>query len=60
MIHSHVDGTARIQTVDRSTIPRFYGVIEVRRAHGVRILNTSFNLQEKSSRLLRRRDAYCA
>ena len=29
----HVDGTARIQTVDRSTIPRFYGVIEVRRAH---------------------------
>ena len=24
----HVDGTARIQTVDRSTNPRFYGVIE--------------------------------
>jgi carbamoyltransferase len=37
----HVDGTARIQTVDRSTNPRFYGVIEI-----PVILNTSFNLHE--------------
>ena len=44
----HVDGTARIQTVDRSTNPRFYGVIEkFAELTGVPvILNTSFNLQE--------------
>jgi len=44
----HVDGTARIQTVDRSTIPRFYGVIEkFAELTGVPVvLNTSFNLQE--------------
>ncbi len=44
----HVDGTARIQTVDRSTNPRFYGVIEkFAELTGVPVvLNTSFNLQE--------------
>jgi carbamoyltransferase len=44
----HVDGTARIQTVDRSTNPRFYGVIEkFAELTGIPvILNTSFNLQE--------------
>jgi carbamoyltransferase len=44
----HVDGTARIQTVDRVANPRFYGVIEkFAELTGVPvILNTSFNLQE--------------
>ncbi len=44
----HVDGTARIQTVDSSTNPRFYGVIEkFDELTGVPVvLNTSFNLQE--------------
>src|SRR4029079_16052686 len=39
--------TARIQTVDRSTNPRFYGVIEkFAELTGLPvILNTSFNLQ---------------
>lgn len=44
----HVDGTARLQTVDRKTNPRFYCVIEAfRKLTGVPVvLNTSFNKQE--------------
>jgi carbamoyltransferase len=44
----HVDGTARIQTVDRRSNPRFYDVIEeFRKLTGVPVLlNTSFNKQE--------------
>ena len=44
----HVDGTARIQTVDRAANPRYYAVIEAfRQRTGVPvILNTSFNKQE--------------
>ena len=44
----HVDGTARIQTVDRKFNPRYYGVIEkFGELTGVPvILNTSFNRQE--------------
>lgn len=44
----HVDGTARIQTVDRVSNPRYYGVIEEFAAlTGVPVvLNTSFNFQE--------------
>ena len=44
----HVDGTGRIQTVDREDNPRFYAVIEAfERLTGVPvILNTSFNRQE--------------
>ncbi len=44
----HVDGTARIQTVDRASNPRFYGLIEEFAAlTGIPvILNTSFNRQE--------------
>jgi carbamoyltransferase len=44
----HVDGTARIQTVDRATNPRFYKVIEKSaELTGVPVvLNTSFNLKE--------------
>lgn len=44
----HVDGTARIQTVDRTSNPRFYGVIEEFAALTSIpvILNTSFNRQE--------------
>ena len=44
----HQDGTGRIQTVERSTNPRYYGVIEeFEKLTGVPIvLNTSFNRQE--------------
>ena len=44
----HFDGTARIQTVDRASNPRFYGLIkEFACLTGVPvILNTSFNRQE--------------
>jgi len=44
----HVDGTARIQTVDRSANPRYYALIEAfRQRTGVPvILNTSLNKQE--------------
>ena len=44
----HEDGTARIQTVDRTTNPRYYSVIEeFEKLTGVPIvLNTSFNRQE--------------
>jgi carbamoyltransferase len=44
----HVDGTGRIQTVERSSNPRYYGLIEeFGRLTGVPILlNTSFNRSE--------------
>ena len=44
----HVDGTGRIQTVERSSNPRYYGLIEAfGRLTGVPILlNTSFNRTE--------------
>jgi carbamoyltransferase len=42
---THVDGTARIQTVDRETNPRYWALIDAfRRRTGVAVvLNTSFN-----------------
>jgi carbamoyltransferase len=45
---THVDGTGRLQTVDRSVSPRFYALIETfRQKTGVPILlNTSFNENE--------------
>jgi carbamoyltransferase len=45
---AHVDGTGRIQTIDRKANPRYYGVIEeYAKLTGVHvILNTSFNRQE--------------
>lgn len=45
---AHVDGTGRIQTIDRKANPRYYGVIEeYAKITGVPvILNTSFNRQE--------------
>jgi carbamoyltransferase len=44
----HVDGTGRIQTIDRASNPRYYGLIEeFGRLTGVPILlNTSFNRRE--------------
>ena len=44
----HIDGTGRIQTVERSSNPRYYGLIEAfGRLTGVPILlNTSFNRTE--------------
>jgi carbamoyltransferase len=44
----HVDGTGRIQTVERSSNPRYYGLIEAfGRLTGIPILlNTSFNRSE--------------
>jgi carbamoyltransferase len=45
---AHVDGTGRVQSVDRAANPRLYGVIEeYAKLTGVPvILNTSFNRQE--------------
>ncbi|MDX2309081.1 MAG: carbamoyltransferase C-terminal domain-containing protein [Hyphomicrobium sp.] len=45
---AHVDGTGRIQTVERSENPRYYGVIEeYAKLTGIPVvLNTSFNRQE--------------
>ena len=45
---THVDGTGRLQTVDRSVTPRYYDLIEkFREKTGVPILlNTSFNENE--------------
>jgi carbamoyltransferase len=45
---AHVDGTGRIQSVDRATNPRYHGLIEeYARLTGIPvILNTSFNRQE--------------
>ena len=44
----HVDGTGRLQTVDRTNNPRYYAVIEeYAKLTGIPvILNTSFNRQE--------------
>jgi carbamoyltransferase len=44
---THVDGTARLQTVDRAVSPRYYRLIETfGAATGVPVvLNTSFNLR---------------
>jgi len=44
---THVDGTARLQTVDREAAPRYHRLIETfGRATGVPVLlNTSFNLK---------------
>ena len=44
---THVDGTARLQTVARETSPRYYSLIErFGQATGVPVLlNTSFNLR---------------
>jgi carbamoyltransferase len=44
----HIDGTARIQTIDRLANPKYYGLIEeFARLTGVPvILNTSFNQQQ--------------
>jgi carbamoyltransferase len=45
---THVDGTARIQSIERSTNPRYYELIDAfRRITGVAVLlNTSFNENE--------------
>jgi carbamoyltransferase len=45
---THVDGTGRLQTVDRASNPRYHALIEAFRKHtGVPILlNTSFNENE--------------
>jgi carbamoyltransferase len=45
---THVDGTGRLQTVDRATNPRYYSLIEAfSRLTGVpMVLNTSFNENE--------------
>jgi carbamoyltransferase len=44
---THVDGTGRLQTVDRATAPRYYQLIQrFGEATGVPvIMNTSFNLR---------------
>jgi carbamoyltransferase len=44
---THVDGTARIQTVDRQTNPRFHRLIsEFDRITGIpMVINTSFNVK---------------
>jgi carbamoyltransferase len=45
---THADGTGRLQTVDKTVTPRYYGLIETfRKKTGVPILlNTSFNENE--------------
>ena len=45
---THVDGTGRLQTVDKEISPRYYALIDTfRRKTGVPILlNTSFNENE--------------
>jgi carbamoyltransferase len=45
---THLDGTGRLQTVDRSINPRYYAVIETRFQHtgAPIVLNTSFNESE--------------
>lgn len=45
---THVDGTGRLQTVDRNVSPRYYGLIDAfREKTGIPILlNTSFNENE--------------
>ncbi|HEX4966717.1 MAG TPA: carbamoyltransferase C-terminal domain-containing protein [Thermoanaerobaculia bacterium] len=46
---THVDGTARVQTVSRTTNPRFHRLLEeFRNVTGVPVLlNTSFNVNER-------------
>jgi carbamoyltransferase len=43
---THIDGTARLQTVDRDAAPRFHALLEAYgRTSGIPVLlNTSFNL----------------
>jgi carbamoyltransferase len=45
---THVDGSGRLQTVDRASNPRYYGLIDTfRDLTGVpMLLNTSFNENE--------------
>jgi carbamoyltransferase len=45
---THVDGTGRLQTVDRASNPRYYALIEAffRRTGVPMVLNTSFNENE--------------
>jgi len=45
---THVDGTGRLQTVDKSIAPRYYQLIDTfRKKTGIPILlNTSFNENE--------------
>jgi carbamoyltransferase len=45
---THVDGTARVQTVDRATNPRYWKLLKAfQRQTGVAVvLNTSFNENE--------------
>lgn len=45
---THIDGSGRLQTVDRAVSPRYYGLIEAfRKKTGIPILlNTSFNENE--------------
>ena len=45
---THVDGTGRLQSVDKTVSPRYYGLIDAfRQKTGVPILlNTSFNENE--------------
>lgn len=45
---THIDGSGRLQTVDRAVSPRYYGLIETfRKKTGIPILlNTSFNENE--------------
>ena len=45
---THIDGTGRLQTVDRDTAPRYYALIDTfRQKTGIPVLlNTSFNENE--------------
>lgn len=45
---SHVDGTARVQTVSKSLAPELHAVLEEleRRGRTAAVINTSFNIQE--------------
>jgi hypothetical protein len=43
---THVDYSARVQTVSRETIPDYHDLIALRGAHGLPVLvNTSFNVR---------------
>jgi carbamoyltransferase len=46
---THVDGSARVQTVDRKIIPRFAGLLDAfeRRTGCPILLNTSFNMRDE-------------
>jgi carbamoyltransferase len=46
---THVDGSARVQTVDRNVLPRFAGLLETfeRRTGCPLLLNTSFNMRDE-------------